>query len=294
LNFFLKGKIFLLSLSITMSNLEFFGALEVPFSYFANLNQLDYWKFFWIFVLGLAQLNSTRLSPPRFGTGPWPLGQWPQCRSQPLAPHCRRTTPVPMVSDRLLPMVSPTCAATASPYPLREPSLRPSRHSLSPPHEPPAPPPPPHASALPLAAFLCSKRCRWEPLMPPHAPPCRRQLGVTSSQAGHRSEQIERHATQSASSTAWTSPRAAVSGQGAKPSPPPQAPGTHQVAHRPTHWWYRDANRAHAAGHPLQSGAPSSALEVPLSHNCVGSPSQAGPETGPGWNHTQKPAQAAQ
>jgi hypothetical protein len=29
-----------------MPNLEIFGALEVPFSYFTNLHQLDYWKFF--------------------------------------------------------------------------------------------------------------------------------------------------------------------------------------------------------------------------------------------------------
>jgi hypothetical protein len=49
------------------------------------------------------------------------------------------------------------------------------------------------------------------------------------------------------------SPWSAISGKGAKPSPLPQVPGTHRVAHRPTHRGYRAANRARATGHPLQS-----------------------------------------
>jgi hypothetical protein len=76
-----------------------------------------------------------------------------------------------------------------------------------------------------------TQRHRWEPLLPPRAPPCHRRLGVTSSQAGHRSELTGCHTTQSASSVARTSPQAAVPSQGVKPSPPPQALGTRRVAH---------------------------------------------------------------
>jgi hypothetical protein len=61
------------------------------------------------------------------------------------------------------------------------------------------------------------------------------------------------HLTSAPSSVA--SPRSAIPGQGAKPSPLPQAPTAHQVAQRPTHRGYRAANRAHATGHPLQSTA---------------------------------------
>jgi hypothetical protein len=243
LNFFPKGKMFLLSLSITMSNLENFGALEVPFSYFANLDLLDYWKFFWIFVLGLVQLNSTRSSPPRFGTGPWPLGQWPQHRSRSRAPHCCRTARrshgsrptathgfAHVCYHRLA--LSSARAIVKAKSPFTFPSLWTTSASCS--------------------SAPSVERRRWEPLLPPRVPPCHRRLGATSSQAGHRSKPTGRHATQSASLVVRNSPWAAVSGQGAKPSPPPQSPRTRRVTHRPTHQQYRAANRARAAGHPLQ------------------------------------------
>jgi hypothetical protein len=38
INFFPKGKLFLLNLSITLQSLEIFGALEVAFSFGASLD----------------------------------------------------------------------------------------------------------------------------------------------------------------------------------------------------------------------------------------------------------------
>jgi hypothetical protein len=43
LDFFPKGKLFLLNLSSATQSLEIFGAPEVPVSYFANLFGLNNW-----------------------------------------------------------------------------------------------------------------------------------------------------------------------------------------------------------------------------------------------------------
>jgi hypothetical protein len=84
----------------------------------------------------------------------------------------------------------------------------------------------------PRSTPLCPESRRLKPLLPPRAPPCRRQLGVTSSQARHRSEPTG-HCGQSASSTAWALPRSTISGHPPGLPSPPWASHLPHVAHRP-------------------------------------------------------------
>jgi hypothetical protein len=68
-----------------------------------------------------------------------------------------------------------------------------------------------HARSAAVFCATVPESCCLEPLLPPRAPSCQRRLGVTSSQANHRSEPTG-HQGQSAFSTARASPWSAVSG----------------------------------------------------------------------------------
>jgi hypothetical protein len=69
LNFFPKENLFLLNVSSDMQSFEMFGALNVAFSYFTNLDEFEYWRNFEILkkrvhrVLGPAHCNSSGPAP---------------------------------------------------------------------------------------------------------------------------------------------------------------------------------------------------------------------------------------
>jgi hypothetical protein len=126
-------------------------------------------------------------------------GRWlPPHVTLPLSPpvvHVRRTA----LPGRLVPCSTPSKKPNAIFF-LMMPSLTRSAHAQS-------------------VAMLCAA-VPGEPPLPPRAPPCRRRLGVTSSQAGHRSEPTKSRGL-SASSTALASLWSAISSHPPGMSSPP-------------------------------------------------------------------------
>jgi hypothetical protein len=219
--------------------------LEVPFSYFTNAGQLE---FIWIFVLGLAQLSSTRPSPPWFGTGTWPPAN---CHSvchaslpslgaigpKPRAAHVHRSMP---------------------PYPLRASQSKEKAEFASSSHS--------HLGPLLAQPRSTAPRSSGQRL-PSHAPCIAAEgfpiLGLPFAVGSARSAETPPPPT----SSVGAAPSPSDSSHGTRPLTPPQAPPRPKCALRPPGQLPRPRVHAPAAeaSPPSRPGPPSCGQLSPTS-----------------------------